>query len=45
MLEDDPLPELDALKRKLAAREKRGGFGLNTEALKQRIADLEKAGN
>lgn len=39
-----PETELETLKRKLAAREQRGGFGLNTQALKDRIADLEKAG-
>jgi hypothetical protein len=35
------MSELEALKRKLAAREGKAGFTANVEAIKQRIAELE----
>jgi hypothetical protein len=35
------MDDLETLKRKLEAREGKPGFKANTEALKQRIAELE----
>jgi hypothetical protein len=35
------MDDLEALKRKLTARENRSGFNSNVEALKQRIAEME----